>query len=86
METALHILTGGFLKSYRTYVLMALAFVTAIVGWSVGDMDTSQFLTFIFTTLGLGTSANHTTPEQAKAIEVVEEVKVAKEAVDGPSA
>lgn len=32
-----YILTGGFAKGYRTYIMTGLAALTVIAGWAVGD-------------------------------------------------
>lgn len=39
-----YVLTGGFLKGYRTYVLSGLAAITAVAYWSVGDQSTADTL------------------------------------------
>lgn len=40
MENITWLLTGGFLKGYRTYVLAGVGVVTVVVGWAVGDIST----------------------------------------------
>jgi hypothetical protein len=36
------LLTGGFAKGYRTYVLAGLAAVTVVANWSLGDQTTND--------------------------------------------
>ena len=40
----LDILTGGFLKGYRTYLLAALAFATVAVNYATGEINLSAFI------------------------------------------
>lgn len=40
----LSLLSGGFLKGYRTYVLGAVMALTALASWSVGDMSLSELI------------------------------------------
>jgi hypothetical protein len=49
------ILTGGFAKGYRTYILMGVAVVGAIANYSIGDSDLIQTLTAIASALGVST-------------------------------
>ena len=49
------ILTGGFLKGYRTYILAGVVVVGAAANWAVGDADLITTLTVIATALGVGT-------------------------------
>ena len=49
------ILTGGFVKGYRTYILTGVAVVGAFASYSVGDTDLIQTLTAIATALGVST-------------------------------
>jgi hypothetical protein len=39
-----YILTGGFARGYRTYILAGVGAVVAIANWAVGDMSTQQAL------------------------------------------
>jgi len=38
-----NLITGGFLKGQRTYILGMLIIVQALVGWAVGDVTTAEF-------------------------------------------
>lgn len=38
MNMFLYIITGGFLKGYRSYILGALLIVQAVASWMVGDL------------------------------------------------
>jgi hypothetical protein len=49
------ILTGGFAKGYRTYILTGVAVVGAIASYAVGDTDLVQTLTAVATALGVST-------------------------------
>jgi len=40
----LNILTGGFLKGKRTYILGALLALQAIASWAVGDMSLTELM------------------------------------------
>jgi len=57
--TLSEILTGGFAKGYRTYILMGLAIALAITNWAIGDATSMQTLTAVATALGIGTAAVH---------------------------
>lgn len=39
-----HILSGGFLSGYRTYVLGALMALQALGSWAVGDMSLVELI------------------------------------------
>ena len=47
-----HILTGGFLAGYRTYVIGAALAIQALAFWAVGDMTLSALVEEIDTILG----------------------------------
>lgn len=42
MEKLTWLLSSGFLKGYRTYVLSAAGAVTVIAAWAVGDQSSQQ--------------------------------------------
>lgn len=52
----LSILSGGFLKGYRTYVLIGVAAVAAIANYAVGDADLVTTINAIAVALGIGTT------------------------------
>lgn len=37
-----YVLTGGFAKGYRTYIMTGLAALTVAAGWAVGDHSTAE--------------------------------------------
>jgi len=80
-----YILTGGFLKPYRTYIIMGLALAGVAVSWAVGDTDTPHAINSILVILGLGTAANHpaqsVSPQLAAKLELSPDV--AEKATDG---
>jgi hypothetical protein len=53
------LLTGGFLKGYRSYLLTGLACATILVAWMDGDMSGIQAVPAFLTALGVTTAANH---------------------------
>lgn len=55
----LNILTGGFLKGYRTYVLAVSAIIVALLAWSVGDADLVTTVNLILVALSSFTAAVH---------------------------
>ena len=59
MNNVLYYLSGGFLKGYRTYIVMAVGVITVIAGWSTGDLTTSDMVNSLLVLFGLGTAANH---------------------------
>lgn len=52
MNLLTNLLTGGFLKGYRTYVLGAALVVQALAMWAVGDMSAAELLTKLPEILG----------------------------------
>jgi hypothetical protein len=50
-----YILTGGFAKGYRTYILAGLAVAGVAIQYAVGDIGLSEALTQGAAALGLGT-------------------------------
>jgi hypothetical protein len=55
MENLSHILTGGFAKGYRTYLMAGLMVATALVSWMVGDSNFTDMVQHIAEGLGIGT-------------------------------
>lgn len=53
-----YILTGGWLKGYRTYVLGGVALVAAIANYVVGDGDLVTTINAIALAFGLFTARN----------------------------
>jgi hypothetical protein len=49
------ILTGGFAKGYRTYIMAGVVVLTAIASYAVGDADLVTTISAIATGIGLGT-------------------------------
>lgn len=61
-----HVLTGGFLKGYRTYVMMGMAVIGLLVQYSVGDADLISTLTGVAAALGVSAlRASNPTPPAA---------------------
>lgn len=54
-----YILTGGFMKGYRTYILAALAVLTAAANYMIGTADLAATITAIVTALSAITAAKH---------------------------
>ena len=52
MNLLTSLLTGGFLKGYRTYVLGGALVIQALASWAVGDMSLTAFLTQLPEILG----------------------------------
>ena len=48
-----YILTGGFAKGYRTYIMMGMAVIGLLVQYSVGDADLITTLTGVAGALGV---------------------------------
>jgi hypothetical protein len=53
------LLTGGFLKGYRTYVLAGVAIFTALANYSVGDADLTATVTIVSAALAALAAAKH---------------------------
>lgn len=53
-----YVLTGGFLKGYRTYVLSGIAAITAVAYWSVGDQTTVDTLRALWELFASGAVAS----------------------------
>lgn len=54
MDIITKILTGGFLKGYRTYILAGVAAVTVAAQFLVGDLNLTEALQQLALALGLG--------------------------------
>ena len=54
MSNLNYILTGGFLKGYRTYVMAAVVVVSALASYVTGDADLVHTIQTIAAGLGLG--------------------------------
>lgn len=50
-----YILTGGFAKGYRTYIMAGIAAVTVVAQFAVGDVSLSDAIQQLALALGLGT-------------------------------
>lgn len=50
-----YILTGGFAKGYRTYILTGVAIVTVAAQFAVGDINLTDAIQAAALALGLGT-------------------------------
>lgn len=50
-----YLITGGFAKGYRTYILAAVAVAGVIGEYAVGDIGLTQAISQGATALGLGT-------------------------------
>jgi hypothetical protein len=48
------LLTGGFAKGYRTYILAGVAALGALAAFATGDADLTHTITAVATSLGLG--------------------------------
>jgi hypothetical protein len=54
-----YILTGGFLKGYRTYILAGLGIAGLVANYLVGDADLSATVTGVVTAVATLTAAKH---------------------------
>lgn len=54
-----YLLTGGFLKGYRTYVIAAVAVIGAVAGYAVGDLSLEATIAAVIGAFGLVTAAQH---------------------------
>jgi hypothetical protein len=54
-----YILTGGFLKGYRTYILAGLGIAGLLANYLIGDADLAATVTGIVTAVGTLTAAKH---------------------------
>jgi hypothetical protein len=50
-----YIITGGFLKGYRTYVLAGAAAIGVVAQYLVGDVSLTEAVSGLAMALGLGT-------------------------------
>ena len=55
MENLTYLLTGGFLKGYRTYILTAIAVITVVAQFAVGDVNLTDAIQAVAMALGVGT-------------------------------
>lgn len=55
MSTITYILTGGFAKGYRTYILAGVAVITVAAQFSVGDLSLTEAIQQGAIALGLST-------------------------------
>jgi hypothetical protein len=58
METTTWLLTGGFAKNYRTYILAGLGAVTAVTQYSLGDADLMHTIQNVTLALSAATIRN----------------------------
>ena len=49
------LLTGGFAKGYRTYIMAGIGVLTALAAYATGDADLTHTVNNIAMALGLGT-------------------------------
>lgn len=54
-----YLLTGGFAKGYRTYIIAAVAVVGAVASFSVGDLSLEATIAAVVGAVGLVTAAQH---------------------------
>lgn len=54
MNNVTWILTGGFAKGYRTYIMAAVVVVTALASYATGEADLVHTIQTIAAGLGLG--------------------------------
>lgn len=54
MGTLGYILTGGFAKGYRTYIMAGVAVVSALAAFATGDANLMSTIEVVATALGLG--------------------------------
>jgi hypothetical protein len=54
MATLTYLLTGGFAKGYRTYIMAGVALVGVVAQFSVGDLSLIQAVQQGALALGLG--------------------------------
>jgi hypothetical protein len=53
------LLTGGFLKGYRTYILAGLGIAGLVANYAVGDADLTSTITGVVTAVATLTAAKH---------------------------
>lgn len=59
MKTFGWVITGGFAKGYRTYLISAGMIIAALINYAVGDNDLSTLIKTIAAAAGLITAAQH---------------------------
>ena len=62
MEKLTWLLSGGFLKGYRTYILVAVSAVTVLANFAVGDIGLQDMVSQLSTVLAVGTVRAAITP------------------------
>ena len=55
IEKLTWLLAGGFLKGYRTYILVGVAAMTIVANFAVGDIGLQEMVTQLSTALAIGT-------------------------------
>ena len=55
MEKLTWLLSGGFLKGYRTYILVAVSAATVLANFAVGDIGLQDMVSQLSTVLAVGT-------------------------------
>ena len=55
MSALTYLITGGFLKGHRTYILVGVAVISAAASFAVGDINLNELITAIATSLSVGT-------------------------------
>ena len=56
MDNMTWILTGGFAKGYRTYILAAIGIASAVAKYSLGDMDLVSTIQAVAVSASIGTA------------------------------
>ena len=59
MQNLTWLLTGGFAKGYRTYILAAVAVGTALANYAIGDGDLTATVTLVSAALATMAAAKH---------------------------
>lgn len=54
-----YLLTGGFAKGYRTYILVGLSVAGLLANFAVGDGDLQSTVIGVFTAISALTAAKH---------------------------
>lgn len=55
MTNLVWLVTGGFLKGYRTQVLGGAAAISALAAWAVGDLSLAETIPLVLGSLGIST-------------------------------
>ena len=56
MENMTWLLTGGFLKGYRTYVFSAVGVIGALAQYSIGDANLTETVQAVTLAMSVGTA------------------------------